>query len=30
MAVPGGLPSCYRYKLFETIVPLRNVLWGWG
>jgi type IV pilus assembly protein PilW len=30
MAVPGGLPSCYRYKVFETTVPLRNVLWGWG
>ena len=28
MAVPGGLPSCYRYKVFETVVPLRNVLWG--
>jgi len=20
--------KCYRYKVFETIVPLRNVLWG--
>ena len=20
--------QCYRYKVFETIVPLRNVLWG--
>jgi type IV pilus assembly protein PilW len=30
MAVPGGLPSCYRYKVFETTVPLRNVMWGWG
>lgn len=28
MAVPGGLPSCYRYKVFETTVPLRNILWG--
>ena len=28
MAVPGGLPSCYRYKVFETVVPLRNVIWG--
>jgi type IV pilus assembly protein PilW len=32
MAVPpfpnAGLPSCYRYKMFETVVPLRNVIWG--
>jgi type IV pilus assembly protein PilW len=28
MAVPGGLPSCYRYKVYETIVPLRNIIWG--
>lgn len=28
MAVPGGLPSCYRYKVYETVVPLRNILWG--
>lgn len=20
--------KCYRYKVFETVVPLRNVLWG--
>ncbi|WP_168204918.1 PilW family protein [Noviherbaspirillum sp. UKPF54] len=20
--------SCYRYKVFETVVPLRNLLWG--
>ena len=20
--------DCYRYKVFETLVPLRNVLWG--
>lgn len=20
--------QCYRYKVFETVVPLRNVLWG--
>jgi len=24
----GGLPSCYRYKVFETVVPLRNIIWG--
>jgi type IV pilus assembly protein PilW len=26
-----GYPAdwqCYRYKVFETVVPLRNVLWG--
>jgi type IV pilus assembly protein PilW len=26
-----GYPAdwkCYRYKVFETIVPLRNVIWG--
>ncbi|MSQ72956.1 MAG: prepilin-type N-terminal cleavage/methylation domain-containing protein [Betaproteobacteria bacterium] len=28
MAVPGGLPSCYRYKVYETVVPLRNIIWG--
>ena len=32
MAVPpypnAGLPSCYRYKAFETVVPVRNVIWG--
>lgn len=25
--VPGGLPSCYRYRVFETVVPLRNMIW---
>lgn len=20
--------QCYRYKVFETVIPLRNVLWG--
>jgi len=20
--------QCYRYKVFETVVPLRNVIWG--
>ena len=24
----GGLPSCYRYKVFESVVPLRNIIWG--
>jgi type IV pilus assembly protein PilW len=23
--VPGGLPSCYKYRVFETTVPLRNM-----
>lgn len=25
--VPDGLPSCYKYRGFETIVPLRNMIW---
>ena len=25
--VPGGIPSCYKYRVFETVVPLRNMLW---
>jgi type IV pilus assembly protein PilW len=25
--VPGGLPSCYKYRAFETVVPLRNMIW---
>lgn len=25
--VPGGLPSCYRYRVFETTVPIRNMIW---
>ncbi len=24
---PGALPSCYKYRAFETMVPLRNMLW---
>jgi type IV pilus assembly protein PilW len=24
---PGALPSCYRYRVFETVVPLRNMIW---
>jgi type IV pilus assembly protein PilW len=24
---PGALPSCYKYRVFETLVPLRNMLW---
>lgn len=26
-SVPGGIPSCYKYRVFETVVPLRNMLW---
>jgi type IV pilus assembly protein PilW len=29
-SVPGGLPSCYTYRVFETIVPLRNLMWREG
>lgn len=25
--VPGGLPSCYRFRVFETTVPVRNMIW---
>ena len=25
--VPGGLPSCFRYRVFETLVPIRNMIW---
>ena len=25
--VPEGLPSCYRYRVFETVVPLRDQIW---
>ncbi|HVC12293.1 MAG TPA: PilW family protein [Burkholderiales bacterium] len=28
--VPGGLPSCYRYRVYQTVVPLRNMLWGYS
>jgi len=24
---PGALPSCYKYRVFETLVPLRNMIW---
>lgn len=24
---PGALPSCYKYRAFETVVPLRNMIW---
>jgi len=25
--LPEGLPSCYRYRMFETVIPLRNMIW---
>jgi type IV pilus assembly protein PilW len=25
--VPGGVPSCYKHRVFETVIPLRNVIW---
>ncbi len=25
--IPEGVPSCYRYRVFETVVPLRNMIW---
>jgi type IV pilus assembly protein PilW len=27
LTVPGGLPSCYKFRAFETIIPLRNMIW---
>ena len=24
---PGALPSCYKYRVFETVIPLRNMIW---
>jgi type IV pilus assembly protein PilW len=26
--LPEGLPSCYRYRVFETTIPIRNVIWS--
>jgi type IV pilus assembly protein PilW len=23
----GALPTCYKYRVFETVVPLRNMIW---
>jgi type IV pilus assembly protein PilW len=25
--VPGGLPSCYKHRVFETVIPMRNMIW---
>ena len=27
LMVAGALPSCYKYRAFETIIPLRNMIW---
>ncbi len=27
LLVAGALPSCYKYRVFETIIPLRNMIW---
>jgi type IV pilus assembly protein PilW len=27
LMVAGVLPSCYKYRVFETIIPLRNMIW---
>ena len=27
LMVAGVLPSCFKYRAFETIVPLRNMIW---
>ena len=28
--VPDGLPSCYHYRVYQTVVPLRNMIWGYS
>ena len=25
--IPGGLPSCYKYRGFEATIPIRNLIW---
>lgn len=27
LMVAGYLPTCYKYRVFETIIPLRNMIW---
>ena len=27
LLVAGVLPSCYKYRVFETVIPLRNMIW---
>ncbi len=29
-SVPEGLPSCYRYRVYQTIVPIRNLIWRYS
>lgn len=26
-ALAGGVPSCFKFRVFETVVPLRNMIW---
>ena len=25
--VPDGIPSCYKYRVFQTVIPVRNLIW---
>ncbi len=25
--IPGGFPNCYRFRAFDTVIPIRNMLW---
>jgi type IV pilus assembly protein PilW len=25
--LPEALPSCYKYRVFETVIPIRNMIW---
>jgi type IV pilus assembly protein PilW len=27
LSIPGGVPSCYKHRVFETVIPLRNLIW---
>jgi len=27
LKIPEGVPSCFKYRVFETVVPLRNMMW---
>jgi len=26
-SIPGGVPSCFKYRVYETIIPMRNMIW---
>jgi len=30
LADPTNLARCYRYRIFETVVPIRNMIWSQG